>query len=102
MDNNDVLGHLLKIESEAAALVSDAQAEADRRVAEAEKINRAAYDERYRAENDRLESEFEKSKELTQQQYREELEAYKQKISSVYVDVDRFSVLLDKFIKEEA
>ena len=101
MDNNEVLDHLLKIESEAAALVNSAQAEADRRVTVAEKEKRAVYDEHYRMEIERLEGEFQKLKKLTQQQYQEELEAYKQKISSAGVDMDRFSVLLDKFVAEE-
>ena len=99
--DNDVLGHLLKIESEAAALVNNAQAEADKRVAEAEKKNRAEYDDRYREETGRLESAFQKSKELAQRQYREELEAYNQKISSIGADMDSFSVLLDKLVMGE-
>ena len=102
MDNNEVLAHLLKIESEAAKLVDNAQAEADRRVAEAEKEKRAAYDVRYRIESERLENEFQKSKEVAQQRYLDEMEAYKQKISSTGVNKDRFSVLLDKFVLEEA
>jgi len=40
MENEGALEHLLKIESDAAALVSDAQEEADRRVQESEKKNR--------------------------------------------------------------
>ena len=51
MDNTEVLGHLLKIESEAAVLVNEAQAEADKRVTEAEKILRSGFDERFSAEN---------------------------------------------------
>ena len=102
MDNNEVLDHLLKVESEAAALVGNAQTEADRRVEEAEKERRAAYDEYYHRESERLESELKKSKELTQRQYQEELDAYKQKISSLSIEMDRFSVLLDKFIAEDA
>lgn len=101
MDNNEVLEHLLKIESEAAALVDNAQAEADKRVAEADRQNRAIYDERYRAGSERLESEFLKTKDQIQQQYGEELNAYIQKISSVKVDADRFSGLLDRLIAEE-
>jgi vacuolar-type H+-ATPase subunit H len=98
MDTTEVLGHLLKIESNAAALVDEAQEEADRRIAEAEKQNRAAYEERFREENERLEREFLKSKEMTRQRYREELEAYKHKISSVTVNNEIFSSLLDQFL----
>jgi vacuolar-type H+-ATPase subunit H len=101
MDNNEVLDHLLKIESEAAELVNDAQAEADRRVTEAEKQNRAAYDKRFLEENQRLEKEFLQSKELSRQQYQKELETYKEKISSFHVNNDRFSNLLDSLILGE-
>jgi F0F1-type ATP synthase membrane subunit b/b' len=40
-EDKDVLQHLLHLEAEASALVDDAQAEADRRVSEGEKQNRA-------------------------------------------------------------
>ncbi len=98
MDNNEVLDHLLKIESEAAALVDDAQAEADNRITEAEKKNRAAFDKRFVEENQRLEKEFLQSKELARQQYQKELETYKEKISSIPVNNDRFSALLDSLV----
>jgi vacuolar-type H+-ATPase subunit H len=101
MDNNEVLDHLLKIESEAAALVTDAQAEADNRITEAEKQNRAAFDKRFREENERLEKGFLQSKELARQQYQKELETYKDKISSVNVNNDRFSNLLDSLVLGE-
>ena len=101
MDNDEVLGHLLKIESDAAALVNDAQTEADRRIAEAEKQNRASYEERYHAELKRLENEFQKCRELVQQQYQEEIDTYREEVSSVNVDVNAFSVLLDRLVAEE-
>jgi F0F1-type ATP synthase membrane subunit b/b' len=102
MDNDEVLGHLLKIESEAAALVNDAQAEADRRVLEAEKQNHAAYEERYRREGERLEREYQALKEKIRRQYQIELESYSNKITSLHVDVSRFSALLDRLVAEEA
>jgi len=101
MDNNEVLDHLLKIEAEAAALVKEAQAEADRRVTEAEKQNRAAYDKRFLEENQRLEKESLQSKELARQEYRKELETYKEKISSIHVNKDRFSSMLDSLVLGE-
>jgi F0F1-type ATP synthase membrane subunit b/b' len=102
MDNSEVLGHLLKIESEAAAMVSDAQAEADRRVAEAEKQNRAAYEERYQNVLKNLEDGEKKLKEQIRLQYREEIDAFRKKVSSVNVDVNAFAALLDKLIAGES
>jgi len=101
MDNNEVLDHLLKIEAEAAALVNEAQAEADKRITEAEKQNRAAYDKRFIEENQRLEKGFLQSKELAREQFNKELETYKEKISSIPVDNDRFSSLLDTLVLGE-
>jgi len=101
MDNNEVLDHLLKIEAEAAELVNNAQAEADSRITEAEKRNRAAYDKRFVEENQRLEKDFLQSKELAREQFRKELETYKEKISSVHVNNDRFSNLLDSLVLGE-
>jgi len=101
MDNNEVLDHLLKIEAEAAALVNEAQAEADKRITEAEKQNRAAYDKRFVEENQRLEKGFLQSKELAREQFRKELETYKEKISSFHVNNDRFSALLDSLVLGE-
>jgi vacuolar-type H+-ATPase subunit H len=101
MDNTEVLDHLLKIESEAAALVNEAQAEADRRVVEAEKQTRVVYDQHFHEESEKLEQEFLKSKEKSRQQYSEELEAYKNTLSSVTVNNELFFSLLDKFLAEE-
>jgi F0F1-type ATP synthase membrane subunit b/b' len=98
MDNDELLGHLLKIEAEAIALVNDAQAEADRRVLEAEKQNHAAYDERYARENEKLENEFHQLQDNVRGQYQAELEAYRQKLSSITVNTDRFADLLDTLI----
>ena len=101
MEKNDVLSHLLKTESEAAALVIDAQAEADRRVEEAEKQNRVYHEEQYQKELIKLENNFQKFKEQTRRLYLEELDTYKEKISSANVDTNAFSSLLDKFITGE-
>jgi len=101
MDNDEVLDHLLKIESEASALVNDAQAEADRRILEAEKQNHAAFEERYCKESERLEREFQAIKEKTRQQYQAELEAYHKKIACANPDTNRFSSLLDKLVAGE-
>jgi vacuolar-type H+-ATPase subunit H len=98
MDNSEVLAHLLKIEAEAAELVNAAKAEADKRLAEAEKENRAAYDERYREESEKLETLLHTSIELARQRCQEELEAYRQKISSINVDTDRFSDMMDRLV----
>jgi F0F1-type ATP synthase membrane subunit b/b' len=101
MDNTEVLGHLLEIEAEASALVDDAQAEADKRVLEAEKQNQAALEKRYCDESERLENEYLALKQKIRQEYQVELDAYREKLDSARPDANRFSALLDKFIAEE-
>jgi regulator of protease activity HflC (stomatin/prohibitin superfamily) len=101
MDNKEVIDHLLKIESDAAALINDAQAEADRHIMEADKESRAAFDKRFLEESQRLEKEFLQAKELARQQFQKELETYKEKISSVHVNNDRFSAMLDSLVLGE-
>jgi vacuolar-type H+-ATPase subunit H len=102
MDNNEVLGDLLKIESEAAALVDDAQAEADRRILEAEKQNHAAYEKHYADEGEKREYEFRSSQERVRQQYQTELETYRNTIAAINSDTGQFSALLNKLVAEEA
>ena len=101
MDNNEVIGHLLKIESDASALVVEAQAEAEKRILEAEKQNHAAFEERYSRESKRLENEFLEVKEKAQQQYQAELETCRKKTAEINSDTNKFSALLDKLVAGE-
>jgi predicted component of viral defense system (DUF524 family) len=101
MENDEALEHLLKIEAEAAALVNGAQAEADRRIAESEKQNRAVYEERYRIELEKLETEFQKEKEKVKEQYQKELEAFREELSGLSTNMDRFSVFFNKLLAGE-
>jgi vacuolar-type H+-ATPase subunit H len=102
MDDEDILGHLLKIEGEAAALVLDAQAEADRRLAEAEKRNRAAYEQQYQNGLALLESEYKKETDNMREQCQKELAAYREKLNGVNGDTSRFSALLESCFAGEA
>jgi hypothetical protein len=94
----NVLGHLLKIEADAAAMVDDAQAEADRRVAESEKSNRARYDEEYGREALRLDRLFEEELRHIRGDYQAQLEAYRGSLGSIPVDQGRFFALMDDLL----
>ena len=98
MNDEEILGHLLKIEAEAAALVHDAQAEADRRVDEGEKQNRAAYDQRYRAEAERLEAEYQQEKEHVNSRYQQELAACRARLNAIQGDTGRFAASLEALL----
>jgi vacuolar-type H+-ATPase subunit H len=101
MDNDEVIGHLLKIESEAGALVLEAQAEADKRLLESEKQNHTAYEEQYSRESKRLEDEFLAVKEKTQQKYQAELDVCRKQTAGITSDTNRFSALLNKLVAGE-
>jgi hypothetical protein len=96
----DVLAHLLKIEADAAAMVDDAQAEADRRVAESEKQNRALYDREYGRQAAELDKAFEEDLGRIRADYQAQLEAYRKSLDSIPADQGRFSALMDKLLAQ--
>jgi len=100
MDNDNTLEHLLKIEAEAAALVNDAQAEADRRIHENEEINRKNYEERFKVEAQMREAALRKEKDKIKEQYRQMLEDYRNGISTAKTDVEKFSALFNRYVAD--
>jgi len=100
MANNNALEHLLKIEAEAAALVNDAQEEAQKRIHENEEKNRSSYEERYKSEIEKRKIMLEDDKLKTKEIYQKELDSYKDDISRVTVNQQRFSNLMNKLIEE--
>ena len=98
MDDHEVLQHLLDLEDEAAALVNDAQAEADRRVLEGEKQSRASFDEIYEREAGALEASYTKNLAAVKEDYRKQLEVYKESLKSISQNMDAFSSLAGKFL----
>jgi uncharacterized protein YdcH (DUF465 family) len=99
--DQDALRHLLAIEAHARTLVDDAQAEADRRIAEAEKQNRAKYDERYGAEAAALDGHYDQERASIQDDYNRELETYRQSLDAMKTDSASFNRLLDRFLGQE-
>jgi hypothetical protein len=95
MDEHDILRHLLQVEADAAALVDDAQAEADRRLAEGEKRNRSLYDERYGRETGELEAGYGKEIAGVKEDYQKRLDAYRESLNAITVHRDRFNALAD-------
>jgi len=98
MDEQDVLQHLLDLENRAATLVNDAQAEADRRLAEGEKENRAHYDEVYSAEVAELEASYNQNLAAVKKDYSSQLDTYLEGIKSISLDKAAFSSLAEKLL----
>ena len=101
MENVSTLDYLLEIETKAASMVNDAQAEADRRIHESEVKSHTAYEDRFKAEVQRLDALFRESKENAKKQYLEALEEYRREISSINVNVERFCALLNEYLDAE-
>jgi vacuolar-type H+-ATPase subunit H len=101
MDEHDVLGHLLQIEAEAAALVDDAQAEADKRIAGDEKRNRLNYDETFSKEAGALDEEYRKETTALREDYQKQLNAYREHISAMQVNETAFFCLLKDLLLKE-
>jgi len=100
MENANTLDHLLQIETKAASLVNDAQAEAGRRINENEAKNHAAYEERFKAKVQELEALLKEEKEKIKNRYQNELDEYRREISKANVNVERFSALLNNYLAE--
>ena len=98
MDEQEVLQHLLDLENRAAGLVNDAQAEADRRLSEGEKQNRAHYDEVYSAEVAELEASYTRNIAAVKEDYSSQLKTYLEGLSSVPLDRAAFSSLAEKLL----
>jgi hypothetical protein len=92
----DVLKRLLLVESEAAALVDGAQAEADRRIAEGEKASRARYDGRYGQEAARLDGEYARTVQAIREDYQKRLDSYRETLNGMPVRKDDFFTLAER------
>jgi vacuolar-type H+-ATPase subunit H len=102
MVEQNVLQHLLQIEAQAAALVDDAQAEADRRVSEGEKNARVQYEAQYSQKQKYLETDYSTRKHDTEKEYRRLLDAYREEINLLPVDKRQFSSIVEDFLFGDA
>ncbi len=98
MDEQDMLRHLLEVESEAASLVNDAQIEADKRVAENEKQHRSRFDDQYSKEVSLLEENYRNALSEVRNRYDEELKAYRESFEHEKIDHEAFVSLAESFL----
>ncbi|MDR2404428.1 MAG: hypothetical protein LBD78_10410 [Spirochaetaceae bacterium] len=102
MDQQDILQHLLQIESSASELVNDARVEADRRLSESEKRGRALYDEQYGQAILDLEAWHAEEMAAVTEKIRLQLESYREELRNLPVDRDAFFRCLDTwFVKAQ-
>jgi regulator of protease activity HflC (stomatin/prohibitin superfamily) len=101
MNQPDTLRHLLQVEADAAVLVDNAQAEADKRLAEGERQNRSRYEERYAQEVAALDADFEKEIDAIKEDYQKQLDAYRRTLDTMAVQAERFSGLMSSLLIKE-
>ena len=94
----DTLGHLIEIESKAAAMLMDAQTEADRRTAQARSQADADYKVQYEKLVTELESETDRHIRALQQQYDTTFDAYKAELAACTQDTSAFNGLLKNLL----
>jgi len=82
MDDKNILQHLLDLEKQAAALVDEAQAEADRRMSEGEKKYRIRCDEFYTRELEALEKSYAENNTAVKESYQKQLEEYRESLKT--------------------
>jgi len=98
MDDHVVLEHLLELENQAAVMVNEAQAEAERKIADREKQNRTRYDETYAREAGTLETTYEQKIAAVKDDYQKQLDEYRNGLETQSVDTKAFASLAEKFL----
>ena len=96
MNDHYVLQHLLDLESQAADLVNNAQAEADKRVSDGEKQNSARYKEAYAREVQTLEKSCAEKLTVVKEDYRKQLEVYRKNLETMPRNKERFFSLAEE------
>lgn len=95
MDGQDVIGHLMGVEREAASLLADAKSEADRRKHAASDESSRLYKEAYEAFMSGLESELEQGRHEIDLSREAELDAYQARVEALPTDPAAFARYLD-------
>ena len=98
MDEQDMLRHLLEVESDAASLVNDAQVEADKRVAENEKLYRSRFDDLYGKEVSLLEKSYQEAVSKVKNDYDEDLKTYRKSFENEKINHEAFVSLAEFFL----
>lgn len=95
MDGQDVIGHLMGIEREAASLLSDAQAEADRRKTAASEESSKKFKEAYEKLVTAFESELKSGMQSVDKTRADLLSSYQTRIEAIPQYPESFNSFLD-------
>ena len=98
MDDHEILQQLLSLEKEASLLVYEAQEEADRRINEGDKQNRLFYEESYAGKVKSLENAYTQNFAAIKENYRQELDLYRESLKTQPTDMKAFSSQAKKLL----
>jgi regulator of protease activity HflC (stomatin/prohibitin superfamily) len=98
MEEHNLLQHLLDLEYTAADLVSEAQAEAERRISEREKQNNIRYDRVRAGEIEIMEKSYAQNYTAIKENYQKQLDVYHQSLKTQSVEIGTFSSMAEKFL----
>jgi vacuolar-type H+-ATPase subunit H len=98
MKDKEVLQQLLSMEKEASLLVNEAQEDSDRRIAEGEKQNRLHYEKVFSQEAKSLEDEYQRNFAAFNEDYRQQVDTYRESLKTQSLDAKAFSGLARKFL----
>ena len=98
MNETDVIGHLIQIESEAADMLLNAQAEADKRITEAKQKADTIYKEKYEELIKTLENDFFQQKSEIDSNYDKNFEEFRATISTVNQDKRALNTKLESYL----
>ncbi len=95
MDGQDVIGHLMSVEREAASLLANAQAEADRRKAAATEEASKKFKDAYERIVASAEAGFARDKKAIDERRAQALSAYQATIEAIPLSPSSFNTYLD-------
>ncbi|MDR1866638.1 MAG: hypothetical protein LBQ77_00035 [Treponema sp.] len=98
MNEQETLQHLLQVESEAGALITAAQAEAERRHLEHETKERTLHEERYSQAAAELETTFKQEFQAIKAECEKQLVLYQQELDSLKVNQETFDACMKRFL----
>jgi vacuolar-type H+-ATPase subunit H len=91
MTGTETVQHLLDIEAQAQTIVKEAQKEADKRIAESSRTQRAAYQAEIQKRFDELDAEYQKALGDARAQGDKQLDEYRASLGSLNVNEERFA-----------
>ncbi len=98
MDESDILQHLLRVEQEATGLAVEAQIEADRRIAENERLSREKYQSIYSLRVGELDAEFSNRSNSVRLEYQSSLDAFRIELERKPLHPQDFTRTAEEFL----